>query len=68
MTRSVADKPAKKLPSWQNNPMLEALIVVLAVLWLLGAFVIHVGDFVHLLLVLILVIVAWRIIQGRPPA
>ena len=45
---------------------LEVLIVIILVLWLLGAFVIPVGTgLIHLLLVIILAIVVIRLLQGR---
>ena len=50
--------------------MLETIIVILLVLWLLGAFVVSlpaVGSLIHLLLVVILVVVVVRLLQGRRP-
>ena len=50
--------------------MLETIIVILLVLWLLGAFVTPipaVGGLVHLLLLVILVVVVIRVLQGRRP-
>jgi hypothetical protein len=50
--------------------MLETIIVILLILWLLGAFVIDIpaiGSLVHLLLVVILVVVVFRLLQGRRP-
>jgi hypothetical protein len=50
--------------------MLETIIFVLLVLWLLGAFVMPVpavGSLVHLLLVVVLVVVVIRFMQGRRP-
>ena len=45
---------------------LEAIIVILLVLWLLGAFVSPVGgNLIHLLLVVVLVVVVLRLLQGR---
>lgn len=45
---------------------LESLIVILLVLWLLGAFIIPTaGGLVHLLLVIVLVVVVIRLLQGR---
>lgn len=45
---------------------LEAIIIVLVILWLLGWFVFPVaGNLIHLLLVLILVVVVIRLLQGR---
>lgn len=50
--------------------MLETIIVILLILWLLGAFVVQlpaVGGLVHLLLVVVLVVVVIRVLQGRRP-
>ena len=50
--------------------MLETIIVILLILWLLGAFVTPIpaiGGLVHLLLVVILVVVVFRVLQGRRP-
>ena len=38
---------------------------VLLVLWLLGFFIARVGDVVHLLLVLAVIVVAYKFITGR---
>lgn len=48
--------------------MLSTLIVVLLVLWLLGmATAYTAGGLIHLLLVVAVIIVLLRIIQGRNP-
>lgn len=48
--------------------MLWTIAVILLVLWLLGAFVFPVaGGLIHLLLVIALVVVLYRIITGRRP-
>jgi hypothetical protein len=50
--------------------MLETIIVVLLVLWLLGAFVVPIpaiGSLIHVLLVVILFVVVIRLLQGRRP-
>jgi len=45
---------------------LETILVILLILWLMGAFVVPVGgNLVHLLLVVILVIVVVRLLQVR---
>ena len=45
---------------------LETIILILLVLWLLGAFVTPVGgSLIHLLLVVVLVVVVLRLLQGR---
>ena len=50
--------------------MLESIIILLVLLWLLGAFVTPlpvVGGWVHLLLVVVLVVFVLRVLQGRRP-
>jgi hypothetical protein len=45
--------------------MLETVLVVLLILWALGFFAFHVGGLVHLLLVIALVVLIIRLLQGR---
>jgi hypothetical protein len=50
--------------------MLEAIIVILLILWVLGAFVTPlpaIGSFIHVLLLVILVVVVLRVLRGRRP-
>jgi hypothetical protein len=48
--------------------MLETIAVVLIILWLLGLVSSYtLGGFIHLLLVLALIIIVIRVIQGRRP-
>ena len=48
--------------------MIWTLAVILFILWLLGAFAFHVGGgLIHLLLVLALIVVLYRVITGRRP-
>ena len=48
--------------------MLWTLAVILLILWLLGAFVFPVaGGLIHVLLVIAVVVVLFRIITGRRP-
>jgi hypothetical protein len=45
---------------------LETIILILIVLWLLGAFVMPFGgDIIHVLLVIVLVVVVIRVLDGR---
>jgi hypothetical protein len=47
--------------------MLWTIAVILFILWLLGAFVVHVGgSLIHLLLVIAVIVVIYRLITGRP--
>jgi hypothetical protein len=49
-------------------PMLMTIAVILIVLWLLGMVSAStIGGFIHVLLVLAIIIVLVRIIQGRRP-
>lgn len=48
--------------------MLFTLAIVLLVLWALGFFAFHVaGGLIHLLLVIAVIVVLYRIITGRRP-
>ena len=48
--------------------MLWTILAILVILWLLGIVTSHVfGGFIHILLVLAIVAVLIRIIQGRAP-
>ena len=47
--------------------MLWTIAVILFVLWLLGFFVAHVGGgLIHLLLVIAVIVIVYRLITGRP--
>lgn len=45
--------------------MLETIIIILVILWALGFFALHVGNLIHILLVIALVVVVIRLLQGR---
>jgi Family of unknown function (DUF5670) len=54
--------------SFYRCTMISTLLVVLVVLWLLGVTTAYtMGGFIHILLVLAIVVVLVRIIQGRNP-
>lgn len=47
--------------------MLWTIAVVLLILWLVGAFVVPIGGgLIHLLLVIAIIVVVYRLITGRP--
>ncbi|PYO07672.1 MAG: lmo0937 family membrane protein [Gemmatimonadetes bacterium] len=47
--------------------MLWTIAVILFILWILGFFVVHVGGaLIHLLLVIAVIVVIYRLITGRP--
>jgi hypothetical protein len=63
---SVRDYVAPRRPLNKENEMLEAIAVILLVLWLLGLVSSYtLGGFIHLLLVLAIVVILLRVIQGR---
>jgi hypothetical protein len=47
--------------------MLETIIIILVILWALGYFALNVGQLIHILLVIAIVVVLIRVIQGRRP-
>ena len=47
--------------------MLVTIAVVLLILWALGLLVFNVGALIHVLLVIAIVVVLLRVIQGRRP-
>lgn len=47
--------------------MLWTIAVILLVLWILGFFVVNVGGgLIHLLLVIAVIVIVYRLITGRP--
>jgi len=44
--------------------MLELIIVILVVLWLLGYFVMSMGSFIHILLILAVIAIVVRLFRG----
>jgi hypothetical protein len=47
--------------------MLWTIAIILLILWLLGAFAFNVGSIIHLLLVIALVVIVYRLVTGRRP-
>ena len=48
--------------------MLWTIAVILFILWLLGGFVLHIGGgLIHILVVLAIIVVLYRVITGRKP-
>jgi len=48
--------------------MLETIVVILVILWLLGFFAFKVGGgLIHALLVIAVIVILIRVIQGRKP-
>ena len=47
--------------------MLEIIVIILLIMWL-GGFALNVaGSLIHLLLVIALIVIVVRVMQGRPP-
>jgi Family of unknown function (DUF5670) len=52
----------------KESPMLWTIFVILVILWLLGMVSgTTLGGFIHILLILAIVVVLIRVIQGRRP-
>lgn len=52
----------------KRGNMLETIAIILVVLWLLGLVSSYtMGGFIHLLLVIAVVVILLRVIQGRSP-
>ncbi len=48
--------------------MLWTIAVILFILWLLGGFVLNIGGgLIHILVVLAIIVVLYRVITGRKP-
>ena len=45
--------------------MLETILIVLVILWALGFFAFHVGGLIHIVLVIAVVVLVIRLLQGR---
>jgi hypothetical protein len=45
--------------------MLETILIVLVILWALGLFAFHAGGLIHVLLVIALIVLIVRLLQGR---
>ncbi len=47
--------------------MLWTIAVILLILWLLGFFALHVGNLIHILLIIAVIVVLLRVIRGEKP-
>jgi hypothetical protein len=62
-----------EIPSGATRPLeeeqlLETIVVILIILWLAGLVTSHsMGGLIHILLVIALVVIVVRVIQGRRP-
>jgi hypothetical protein len=45
--------------------MLETILIILVIGWALGLFAFHAGGIIHVLLVIALVVLIIRLLQGR---
>lgn len=47
--------------------MLWTLAVILLILWALGFLAFHVGSIIHVLLVIAIIVIVYRLVTGRRP-
>ena len=58
--------PPPYLQPRRADVMLWTIVVILLILWLLGAFIVPVGgSLIHLLLVIALIVIIWNFVAGR---
>jgi len=63
---SLSDRPTLRV--WGDVDVLWTIFVLLLILWLLGMVSSYtLGGYIHILLVLAIVVVLIRVIQGRRP-
>lgn len=56
-----------RIATYQTSIMLETIAVLLIILWLLGLFTSYtLGGLIHVLLVIAVVAILFRLIRGRP--
>jgi uncharacterized protein DUF5670 len=66
--RSTTHNDSKTFLMGENMDLLWTLAVILIILWLLGLVSSYtLGGFIHLLLVLAIIVILIRVIQGRRP-
>lgn len=54
--------------AWEEEQVLETIAIILIILWLAGLVTSYtMGGLVHVLLVIALVVIVIRVIQGRKP-
>jgi Family of unknown function (DUF5670) len=66
-SRAAAGAPDRRpVATKKADAMLETLIVILVVLWLLGLVTSYtLGGFIHVLLVIAVIVLVLRLVQGR---
>jgi len=55
----------KKHPQTGATPMIYTIVIILIILWLLGFSLQIAGNIIHILLVIAVIVVLLRLIQGR---
>lgn len=64
---SATHHPVRQNPSRGGLIMLWTIVVILLILWALGLFAFNIGNLIHVLLVIAIIVVLVRVIQGRRP-
>jgi uncharacterized membrane protein YjdF len=66
LVTSIATRRSAGSPESRSVQMLETIAIVLIVLWLLGLVTSYtMGGFIHALLVIAIIVIVIRVIQGR---
>jgi|WetSurMetagenome_2_1015567.scaffolds.fasta_scaffold789040_2 hypothetical protein len=58
-------KTKEKIRGKKEVLMLETILIILVILWALGFFAFHVSGLIHILLVIAVVVLIIRLVQGR---
>lgn len=62
----IGSEPGGERPiSKKEVSMLETILIILVVLWALGLFAFHAGGLIHVLLVIAVIVLIVRLLQGR---
>jgi fatty acid desaturase len=59
------DDGRREAKAKKEASMIWTLVLILFVAWLLGLFAFHAGGLIHILLVIALIVVIVRLLQGR---
>jgi len=58
----------RKIQTQKKKPMIETIAIILIIMWLLGMVSSYtLGGFIHILLVIAIILILVRLIQGRRP-
>ena len=67
ITKPVTASLNAELTFIEDSSMLWTIAMILLILWILGFFVVHIGGgLIHILLVIAVIVIIYRLVTGRP--